>query len=1185
MMARAGRFHLIRAALILVLLFGSGVAAIKVRHDVVQQQYHTRAVGLVDALINADTRQVPEIVRQLDQYKTWAEPLLAERLAQAPDGSTERLHLSLASVARDDRQVEYLYGQLLGADPNRFPVIRDALSEYRQRISDRLWSVVAGRDSDPDQRRLRAAGALAAYDPQNPAWTDVTAEVASQLVTVNPAFVGQWQEALRPVSQQLLSPLAKIFTDPEQGELARSLATTLLTDYAKDDAARLTSLLVDADAKGFASLFPVLQQHQQAAVKELRAVVEHQLEIPWNDPPLDPAWKEPSAEVRRAIEAAEGMVAERFAFCTSLPWDDFFQLVESLRASGYRPTRVRPYRGPSSPAEKADAATEPATLVAAVWTRDGKRWALDSDLTADQLPSPESPAEKDGLVPADVAVLPDTEASGDPRFLLLWSAPTGAQEQRRIVVDVSEQEMRAAEESLVKESFASQWSIAVWSDSNRTRHYAGIWSNQGARSELTAAHSGFERLDQPQWDVAVAPASKLADPLDLARQRLEQIGKLPIEQQDQAQVRFGRAWARYQLGQFEPALADLDFLVANKGPATVLSEYRALTLARLGRADEARAESATYVEQQSDATMQSYVRIVLAASLGDFEDAAAQLDPAATLAGENPGDLYNIGCAAALAGQACGEADEALARKFTQQALELLETAVGYGYRDAGRIRTDVDLAGLHAEPRFVALVEGMEPPARYAGVWREEATFESALQTSDGSPVDRARQLSAEGYRPVAIAVDAHTEGSVRCSLVWHRPLLPDADKEQLAQRQASAGAALLRMAETGPVWLLLQQHPDPRLRTWLIHRLGPLGVDAELLAKRLLEEPDASIRQALILSLGQYTPDRSLGPPAGLAFLSATLLELYRDDPDPGIHGATGWLLRRWGYGGEVRQIDRDLATGKIEGDRRWFVNKQGQTLVVIPGPVEFLMGSPAGERDRGADEILHRCRIERSYAIGSTEVTVAQYKRFQADFVHTVMHRSPEGDCPVLGVTWYEAVEYCNWLSGEEGLPENQWCYVPNAQGRYAEGMQLASDWLSRQGYRLPTEVEWEYASRAGTVTSYGFGESRELLGRYAWYLDNSQERSWPVGSLLPNALGLFDMHGNVLNWCQDWYRGYARTGLRLDDGTSAIGAGSRRVGRGGSWDDGPVHCRSAFRGRFSSGLRFNILGFRPARSSVE
>jgi predicted Zn-dependent protease len=138
---------------------------------------------------------------------------------------------------------------------------------------------------------------------------------------------------------------------------------------------------------------------------------------------------------------------------------------------------------------------------------------------------------------------------------------------------------------------------------------------------VDAAHSGFERLDQPQWDVAVAPASKLADPLDAARQRLEQIAKLPIEQQDQAQVRLDRARARYQLGQFEPALADLDFLIENKVSAAVLSQYRAWTLARLGRADEAREELTTYLDQQSDASMQAYVRIVLASTLGDLEEA------------------------------------------------------------------------------------------------------------------------------------------------------------------------------------------------------------------------------------------------------------------------------------------------------------------------------------------------------------------------------------------------------------------------------------------------------------------------------------------------------------------------------------------------------------------------------------
>src|SRR5207245_1595842 len=112
--------------------------------------------------------------------------------------------------------------------------------------------------------------------------------------------------------------------------------------------------------------------------------------------------------------------------------------------------------------------------------------------------------------------------------------------------------------------------------------------------------------------------------------------------------------------------------------------------------------------------------------------------------------------------------------------------------------------------------------------------------------------------------------------------------------------------------------------------------------------------------------------------------------------------------------------------------------------------------------------------------------------------------------------------NWLSKQEGLPETEWCYEPNPDGKYAEGMKLTADYLRRTGYRLPTEAEWEYACRAGAVTSRYYGQTEELLGKYAWFFGNSQELTWSVGSLKPNDLGLFDMHGNVYCWCQERYR---------------------------------------------------------------
>ena len=122
-------------------------------------------------------------------------------------------------------------------------------------------------------------------------------------------------------------------------------------------------------------------------------------------------------------------------------------------------------------------------------------------------------------------------------------------------------------------------------------------------------------------------------------------------------------------------------------------------------------------------------------------------------------------------------------------------------------------------------------------------------------------------------------------------------------------------------------------------------------------------------------------------------------------------------------------------------------------------------------------------------------------------------------MIGFTWYIAADYCNWLSEQEGLPKDQWCYLPAEGGAYDEGMTIPADVLERTGYRLPTEAEWEYACRSGTVTSRYYGHSIDLLDAYARYQANSKEHAWPCGSLLPNDLGLFDMLGNVFEWVQD------------------------------------------------------------------
>jgi serine/threonine protein kinase/formylglycine-generating enzyme required for sulfatase activity len=440
-------------------------------------------------------------------------------------------------------------------------------------------------------------------------------------------------------------------------------------------------------------------------------------------------------------------------------------------------------------------------------------------------------------------------------------------------------------------------------------------------------------------------------------------------------------------------------------------------------------------------------------------------------------------------------------------------------------------------------------------------------------------------------------------------RHLPPEAkedEKEKLARRQANAGVALLRLGRAEPVWPLLQHSPDHRARSYLIHRLSPLGADIRSVVQRLDEEPDVTVQRALVLSLGQFKEKDFT--PGERASVVRKLRDLYRNAADAGLHGAVEWLLRHWGEESWLKQADEEWAKDQPEREQRlerirqelakengtakphWYVNGQGQTMVIVPSPVVFLMGSPTTQADRNENELLHRRQIDRRFALAAKPVTVELFRRFCPGFSQSEMRRYPDSTCSIGGVTWYEAAEYCNWLSEKEGLPEKEWCYEANQAGKFAEGMKPAPGYLKRLGYRLPTEAEWECACRAGTVTSRYYGETEELLHHYGWHAGNAAQRTWPVGSKKPNDWGLFDMHGNVWNWCQNSYQSYAlgrgETILEDNEDTQNIINQASRVLRGGSFVSNPRYLRSAR--RYASAPADEALGpgtdngFRPART---
>jgi eukaryotic-like serine/threonine-protein kinase len=701
MMQRAGRHHAVRGIMTGVLLAVATFVGFAIREQVIEQRNATYGAGLVTRILDADTAQVPAAVGDMAEYRPWVDPLLRAEFDKAAPNSKQKLHSSFALLPVDPRQVDYLYGRLLDAEPRDVPVIRDTLAPHKNQLLEKLWAVVEKPEKGKESRRLRAGSALAAYDPENQRWATAGALVDSDLVLENPVFLGHWSDAFRPVKHRLLPQLSVIFRDRHPDHTAeRTLAADLLADYAADQPQFLADLLMDANEKQFAVIYPKVKDQGQRTLSNLTGEI-------------------------------------------------------------------------------------------------------------------------------------------------------------------------------------------------------------------------------------------------------------------------------------------------NKG----------------------------------------------------LEDHAA---------------------------------------------------------------------------------------------------------------------------------------------------------DKETLAKRQANAAVALLRMNHPAMVWPLLTQRPDPRMRSYLIHRLSPLGADSATIIKRLDVEPDITIRRALLLSLGEYS-EKDLTSDARKTVLPK-VQETYRSATDPGLHAAAEWLLRTWNEQAWLKQVNegwasdneqrkkrldgikKRLTKGKGKASPQWFVNGQGQTMVIIPGPVEFVIGSPETEAGRYENETQHTERIGRTFAVAAKSVTVEQYRRYDDGYSLPPMYtRVP--DLPAVGIDWFMAAKYCNRVSKDEGIPEAEWCYEIKG-----DEIKLKANYLSLTGYRLPTEAEMEYATRAGTATARYFGETEELMAKYAWYLRNSSENTWPVGSLKPNDLGLFDVQGNVLTWCQESYKPYPQGEEVSEDkeDDSVIDSTNSRVLRGGAFSGLPSAVRSAFRNYIVPTYRYLSFGVRLART---
>jgi sulfatase modifying factor 1 len=334
-----------------------------------------------------------------------------------------------------------------------------------------------------------------------------------------------------------------------------------------------------------------------------------------------------------------------------------------------------------------------------------------------------------------------------------------------------------------------------------------------------------------------------------------------------------------------------------------------------------------------------------------------------------------------------------------------------------------------------------------------------------------------------------------------------------------------------------------DPGLRTLFIDEFQRWEIDRQVLAGTVKDSISPALRSAFCLGLGQI-PVTQISSDAKNRI--GELATKWYSLPDSSTHSAVVWLMREW----EIPEPTLPDAKLMVDG-RNWFVNSQGVTFVRI---------TP----EQGNENVP-----EQPYWLAGREVTRREYEAFLDDISYDGEKPkdaqearpydsvSPTPDHPAQMVSWYDAVLYCNWVSEREGRTP-----AYRSEGKVDNWEEVAG----ATGYRLPRAVEWEYACRAGSQTDWSTGSEESLLAAYCQMFPSKLASR--CGKKLPNALGLFDMHGNVWEWCWDLYDS----------------EGSGRVIRGGCWNRVAAYCRSASRSWNNPLIRHDDIGFRLALTSA-
>ena len=1213
------RYGLQLASLLLVMItFASGLlvarnALIHQRESLLAAQRRVQAIAeskrLVEGLLRADTSQLTLSLQSLEPLAEFAKPELTKAFQSESPNSISKFHagIGLLNLSQEPELTvlnEVAEG-LLVTSPSNFEVPCLFLAKYGDRLAPLYWTVLDNPNS-PAEKRLHAAAALARFAPDDERWNrpEYVAMVAKQWLSSNPLHASVWQKSFKPVRKALLEPIGALLRDVQQPEVTRSLATSALLEYAEGEGDFLAELLLDLDREPYSMLFPLLEQNRSSSLAKLEALLDEPPPSPWKALSNTFTWEDPAPQVAETLEAADGRLDAQWAFAFDLSPEKFSRLASELNPCGYRPVRIRPWSRCADPSNSA----EPESL-AVLWHRDGKRWALETNLSRTRFPEPPTPMINHGLVLEECGWWGQTAPGNigpEPRYFALWGEPESDVDQRFAGLDLTLDDWTVARNSSDSRLLRS---LHV-RKANKSRRYSSVWqAGKSMTHEAFPEIHGEELRWRPQVDVGVAEVEECPDWKTHDLNILQQWELASPEEKKEIALREKVAEAMYRVGKTQDALVLLESLRSDGHDNEPSWRLLGLTHAKLGNREKAKQLWTSYDTKYANPILSTSMAIQISCFLGDVEQAKAALEGALNAQlqeqvqdGTRDPD-YHLIRAAAQCAQFLSDHDPSNQQAFAELAINSLKNRFPQSSEALHALRVDPNLADIWQDPRLVDALDQAESMGWFCGLYCVDPSIESRLWTSSSPSSNSIEPLKLNdfieknrslGFRPISLAAAnirpsyaGHSKAHGERALLLARPRVPESRKEQWAKKRAKAAVALLRLKAPDKVWSLLRHQPDPRLRTYLIHYLAEYRMDPAIILTKLLAESDASAKLALVQILGEYARHSLLSESSKIR-LQRVLLDLYSQHPDPGIHGSCEWSLRQVGATEAIDAARHAFATGKIVGDRDWYVTRQNEHTMMVIKPTPFWMGSPITETNRwegaeGVEEAQHRRKIEHHFAMAAQETTVRQFQQFRQETY--AINYAPTEECPMNGVSWFEAAEYCNWLSQREGIPREEWAFDPDQAFR--EGMTIPPDYVKRQGYRLPLECEWEFACRAGADTRFCFGDEIKMLKEYAHWLENtSGSQSFPVGILKNNDLGLFDMHGNAWEWVADAFVPsptrspcLPETGFGL---LRRLNNAQDRVLRGGSFSSNVSNLRSANRDSDRPDGQDTNYGFRIVRT---